>query len=95
MVFQGERPMDEIEIELTPQERDLILNNPFAGKDLTKRLQLLEIRGNQLIAKYDIEELNELLGVIAADAIHTWDENLKKRLDKLFEKLSRVLEKYK
>jgi len=87
--------MDEIEIELTPQERDLILNNPFAGTDLTKRLQLLEIRGNQLIAKYDIEELNELLGVIAADAIHTWDENLKKRLDKLFEKLSRVLEKYK
>ena len=87
--------MDEIEIELTPQERDLIINNPFAELDLTKRLQLLEIRGQQLIAKYDIDELNELLGVIAADAIHTWDENLKKRLDKLFEKLSRVLEKYK
>jgi hypothetical protein len=86
--------MNEIEIKFTPQERDLILDHSFAGPDLTKRLQIAEIKGKHLIVVYSIYDLDELIGFIAAEANHTDDKKIEKKLDKLFEKLSFILEKY-
>jgi len=44
--------MNEVEIKFTLEERDLIIDHTFAGPDLTKRLQLTEIKRKYLIAKY-------------------------------------------
>ncbi len=84
--------MNEIEIKFTPQERDLIIGHTFTGPDLTKRLQIAEIKGKHLIAKYSTYDLDELIGFIAAEANHTEDKKLEKKLDKLFDKLSRILD---
>ncbi len=86
--------MKELEIKFTPDERELIIDHTFAGPDLTKRLQIAEIKGTYLISKYSANDLEELIGYIAAEANHTDDKKLQKKLDKLFDKLSRVLEKY-
>ena len=43
--------MNEIEIKFTLIERDLIIDHTFAGPDLTKRLQIAEIKGKHLIEK--------------------------------------------
>jgi hypothetical protein len=43
--------MDEIEIKFTPQERDLIIDHTFTGPDLTKRLQIAEIKGKHLYSR--------------------------------------------
>lgn len=85
--------MNEIEIKFTPQERDLIIDHTFAGPDLTKRLRIAEIKGKHLITKYSTYDLDELLGYIAAEANHTEDKKLGKKLDKLFDRLTRILEK--
>lgn len=85
--------MDEIEIKFTPQKGDLIVDHTFAGPDLTKRLQIAEIRGKPLIVKYSAYDLEELIGYIAAEANHTDDKKIVKILDRLYEKLSRILEK--
>ncbi len=85
--------MDEIEIKFTPQERCLILDETFAGPDLTKRLKISEIKGKHLIVKYSTYDLEELVGFIAAEANHTEDKKIGKKLDRLFERLSRILEK--
>ena len=85
--------MNEIEIKFTPQERDLIIDHTFAGPDLTKRLRIAEIKGKYLITKYSTYDLDELIGYIAAEANHTEDKKLEKILDKLFDRLSRILEK--
>ena len=87
--------MDEIEIKFTLQERDLISGHTFADPELTKRLKVAEIKGNYLTVKYSIHDLDDLLGFIAAEANHTDDKKLEKKIDKLFDKLSRILEKYK
>ncbi len=84
--------METIEIKITENERDLIIDHTFAGDDLTKRIKLAELNGKYLLAKYTIEDLNELVGYIAAESNHTEDPNLQKQLDKLFEKLSRIVE---
>jgi len=86
--------MDELEIKFTPQERELIIDHTFVGPDLTKRLIIAEIKGKHLIVKYSIHDLDDLIGFIAAEANHTEDKIIQKELDKLFEKLSRVLEQF-
>jgi hypothetical protein len=84
--------MEQIEIKFTEQERELIIDHTFAGSDLTNNLKISEIKGKHLIAKYTIYDLDELIGFIAAEANHTEDKKLEKKLDKLFERLSRILE---
>ena len=86
--------MNEIEIKFTPQERDLIIDHTFTGPDLTKRLQIAEIKGTRLIVKYSTYDLDELIGFIAAEANHTDDKKIEKKLDRLFDKLNFILEKY-
>ncbi len=86
--------MNEIKIKFTSQERDLIIEHTFSGPDLTKRLQIAEIKGKHLIVKYSTYDIDELIGFVAAEANHTDDKKLQKKLDKLFDKLSRILEKY-
>ncbi|MBW1723915.1 MAG: hypothetical protein JRD87_03265 [Deltaproteobacteria bacterium] len=85
--------MNEIEIKFTPQERDLIIDHTFADPELTKRLKIAEIKGKHIVAKYSIHDLDDLLGFIAAEANHTEDKKLEKKLDKLFDRLTRILEK--
>ena len=84
--------MNEIKIKFTSQERDLIIDHTFAGPDLIKRLQIAEIKGKHLIAKYSTYDLDELIGFIAAEANHTDDKKIGKKLDRLFERLTRIQE---
>ena len=85
--------MNEIEIGFTHEERDLIIDHTFAGPDLTKKLEIAEIKGKHLIAKYSTYDLEELIGYIAAEANHTNDKKMERKLDKLFERLTRILDK--
>jgi hypothetical protein len=85
--------MNEVEIKFRPEERALIIDHTFAGPDLTKRLKIAEIKGKHLITKYSTYDLEELIGYIAAEANHTDNEKIGKKLDRLFERLSRILDK--
>ncbi len=85
--------MNEVEIKFMPEERVLIIDHTFAGPDLTKRLQIAEVRGKHLITKYSTYDLEELIGYIAAEANHTDDKSIQKKLDGLYERLDRILEK--
>ena len=85
--------MDEIEIKFTDKERDLILNQTLATPELTERLKVAELVGKHVKASYDLDDLEDLLGFIAAEANHAEDGKLQKQLDNLFERLSRIQEK--
>ena len=82
--------MNEIPIKFTLQERDLIIDHTFADPELTRKLKIAEIEGKHIIAEYSIHDLDDLLGFLAAEANHTDDKKLEKKIDKL----SRILEKY-
>ena len=84
--------MEQIEIKFTEKERHLILYHTFADPYLTKRLRIAEIKGKYLITKFTVEDLDDLIGYIAAEANHTEDTKLQTQLDKLFEKLRIILE---
>ena len=79
-------------LKFTQQERDLILGHTLAGSELTDRLRIAEIRGRYLIVKYTTEDLDELIGYIAAEASHTKNKKIQKQLDRLFDRLILVLD---
>lgn len=87
-------PDQPIEVLFTPRERDLILEHTFVDGELTDRLRLVEVKGRKLVAKYTLEDLDTLLGYIAAEANHTPNKKLQKELDALFARLQHEIQSY-
>ena len=58
--------MNEIEISITPEEKNLIIDHTFADPDLTDRLNIAEIKGKDLAVRCSISDLEDLIGFIAA-----------------------------
>jgi len=85
--------MNEVVIKFTQEERDLIIDHTFADPDLTKRLQIAEIKGKYLIVKYSSYDLEELVGFIAAEANHADNKKIGKKLDRLYDRLTGILDK--
>ena len=87
-------PGTAVEVLLTLAERDLIVEHTFAGPDLIDRLQSAPVKGTQVAVKYTLDDLDELLGYIAAEANHTENVKLKKQLDKMWGRLQKKMESY-
>ena len=83
-----------IEVLLSHAERDLILEHTFAGPNLTARMQMASVKGTRLAIDYTLDDLDELLGYIAAEANHAENPNLVKQLDKLWDRLNKKMEAY-
>ena len=83
-----------VEVLFTLAERDLIVEHTLAGPDLTDRLQVAPVKGARVAVKYTLEDLDELLGYIAAEANHTENAKLEKRLDKMWGRLQKKMESY-
>jgi hypothetical protein len=86
--------MERIEIKFTTAECDLILNHTFAGSDLTDRLRKVKTEEKSIKAVFSLEELDELAGFIAAEANHSEDKKLEKRLEGLYDKISDIESRY-
>jgi phage major head subunit gpT-like protein len=83
-----------IEIKLTSKERDLIVNKTFAGSDLIEPLERAQIEDDLVTVYYSPQDLEGLLGFIAAEANHANDEVLEAELDSLSDRLEDILADY-
>lgn len=85
---------EPMEVPFTQRERSLILEHTFAGPNLTDRLRIASTQGTKLLAKFTLDDLDELLGYIAAEANHSEDPKLQKQLDRLYNRLKTKMESY-
>ncbi|MFC2165403.1 hypothetical protein ACFLT2_10470 [Acidobacteriota bacterium] len=85
---------DLIPVRLHVEERDLILNNTFAGPDLTARLKTTKLVSDSVVVYYSSEELENLIGYVAAEANHNPDKRIQKALDALYDSLDALLDAY-
>lgn len=83
---------DSIEVIFSLKERDLILNHTFTGDDLTERLNDSPEVNGKILVHYDSEELEDLIGFVAAEANHAKDKNFQNELDALCNKLEGLYE---
>ena len=87
-------PGQEIPLELSDLERDLILEHTFADDELTGRLRILPAPGAPPVYCFTLDDLEELAGYVAAEANHAKNKKLQKELDRLFARMETVLQSY-
>ena len=86
------QPGERIPIRLTDHERKLILDHTFIGGDLERRIRVAAADGPAVVIALDLDDLEELLGHVAAKANHSKDPSVAKHLSRVHERLSRIEE---
>ena len=86
------QPGKRISIRLTDRERKLILAHAFIGGDLERRIRVEAADGPAVIVALDLDDLEELLGHVAAAANHSKDPGIARHLSRVHERLSRIAE---
>ena len=70
------------------------MEETFAPDDLTNRLRLARNRGKTPVYGFTLDELDELAGYVAAEANHAKNRQMQKELDRIFDRISGLLEAY-
>ncbi len=86
------QPDERVPLVLLVEEKQLIVEYTFSGPEYARRLRRFEegkVRG-----KFTLEDLEDMRGFVAAEANHTKDTKLEKRLDALWAKLTDLMESY-
>lgn len=87
-------PDGAVPLELNRRERDLIISHTFADESLTKRLRVAPQPGQPPVFHFTLDELDELVSDVAAEANHAKNKVLQDQLDQLYERIEAVLSKY-
>jgi hypothetical protein len=61
---------ETVPLELDERERDLIISHTFADESLTNRLRVVSQPGPRPVFRFTLDELDELVGDVAAEANH-------------------------
>jgi hypothetical protein len=85
---------ETVPLELNERERDLIISHTFADESLTNRLRVVSQPGQRPVFRFTLDELDELVGDVAAEANHAKNKALQEQLDQLCDRIEAVLSKY-
>src|SRR6266404_7779202 len=83
-----------VEVSFSPRERALVLEHTFTGPELSTALRRAQLEAGKYVIRYTLDDLDELLGFVAAEANHSTDKKLRKELDALYVKVRREVESY-
>jgi len=86
------QPGERVPVRLNPVQRDLILEHTFIDHELEQRLREAETEGASIVARLTLDDIDDLLGHVAAEANHSKDARLRKRLDTICERLRDIAE---
>jgi len=81
----------KLPVKLTLRERELIRDETFYDSDFAK---FAIVDGKGIKVDLSLDEIEEIQGYIAAEANHTENKKLEKKLDRLFNKLQVYLDTY-
>jgi hypothetical protein len=84
----------KVEVSFRPRERELVLGHTFTGSELTTRLRRAQLVDGKHVVRYTLDDLDELLGFVAAEANHSTDKKVRKELDALYARLRDEMESY-
>jgi len=84
----------KVEVNFSPRERVLVLEHTFTGPELTTALRGAQLETGKYMVRYTVDDLDELLGFVAAEANHSTDKRLRKELDALYARVRRQMESY-
>lgn len=81
-------------LELTDRERELILKHSIAPDELTGKLIIVPEPGKPTVARYTLDDLDDLAGYVAAESNHAKNRKLHKEWEGIYVKIAAILESY-
>ena len=84
----------KVAVSFSPRERALVLEHTFTGPELTAALRRAHLEAGKHVVRYTLDDLDELLGFVAAEANHSTDKKLRNQLDALYARVRREMESY-
>jgi len=72
----------------------LIHSHTFADESLTNRLRVVPKKGQRPIFRFTLDDLDELVGFLAAEANHAKNKILREQLNQLCDRIEATLNKY-
>jgi pRiA4b ORF-3-like protein len=88
------RPDQELPLELSDRERKLILEHAFADEALLGRLRVAPTPNQRAVFHFTLDDLEDLAGSVAAEANHAKDKKLRKEWDRIYARISDVLDSH-
>ncbi len=83
-----------VPITFTARERIIVLDHTFAGGEMTEPLEAARAARGKCVVRYTLDDLDELLGYVAAEANHSKSKKLQAELDALYNRLQAEMESY-
>ena len=83
------QPDDKVTVRMTASDRELLLEYTLGDPEYVERLRPAPT-GKGFVGNYTLDDLEDILGYVAAEANHTGDKNLRRQRDALFKRLLRT-----
>ena len=88
------RPDQEVLLELTDRERELILQHAFADEALLGRLRVAPTPNQRAVFHFTLDDLDDLDECVATEANHAKDKKLQTEWDRIYARIGDVLDSY-
>lgn len=88
------KPGTRLAVRLSARERDLVLERAFLDPEAETALKQAVATGSTLTVNLDLDEIDDLLGCVAAEANHCDDRRVQRALYAVCERLSAFLDEF-
>jgi hypothetical protein len=87
------QPDEKVTVRMSARDRALLLEYTLGDPEYAERLRP-DPSGRGLVGEYTLDDLEDILGYIAAEANHTEDKKLQRELEALYDRLFRTQRSY-
>ena len=84
------KPGQLVDVRLTPQERDLIIERTLIDGEMEARLRGATARGSNLVVQLTLDDVDDLAGHVAAEANHYSEPRMRQVLDAVYDRLASI-----
>jgi len=85
-------PGTQLAFRLSKRERDLVIEKAFLDPEVEQALHHAQAAGSKLVARLTLDDIDDLLGCVAAEANHCDDGKIQRVLDAVCDRLGALLD---
>lgn len=94
MIRKYIKPGTQLAVKLSPRERDLVVERAFLDPEVEGALQQAAPVGSKLVVNLNLDDIDDLLGCVAAEANHCEDAKVRRVLDAVCDRLTALLDQF-
>ena len=88
------RPGTRLAVGFSARERDLVVEKAFLDPEIEGALQQAVPAGSKIVVNLNLDDIDDLLGCVAAEANHCDDGKVRRVLDAVCDRLSTLLNQF-